>query len=59
MHIDLLKHLKIITISLIYKVLFNVYFNLESIWFVSLHFSLMEDEYIPQRGVCCLMIQEI
>jgi hypothetical protein len=29
----------------------NIYFNLEPIWFVSLRFfSLMEDEYIAQRG---------
>jgi hypothetical protein len=58
MYIDLLKHLKIITITLIYKVLFNICFNLEPIWFVSLHFfSLMEDEYIPQHGVSCFMIK--
>jgi hypothetical protein len=32
--------------------MFNICFNLEPIWFVSLHFfSLMEDEYIPLRGI--------
>jgi hypothetical protein len=30
--------------------MFNVCFNLEPIWFVSLHF-LMEDEYIRQRDI--------
>jgi hypothetical protein len=30
----------------------NICSNLEPVWFMSLHFfSLMEDEYIPQRGI--------
>jgi hypothetical protein len=60
MYIDLLKYLKITIISISNKVLFNVCLNLKPILFVSLHFfSSMEDKYILQRGVPCLLIKAV
>jgi hypothetical protein len=56
MYIDLLKTSKNYYSWSIYKIVFKICFNLEPIWFVSLHFiSLMEDEYISWRCVRCLM----